>query len=173
MSLRGLEPTEIDPLFQNSVNNESNDINKEKDYISELVGLGPYPLQLACYYLEKFKNEHRSFNLELKQKFESIVAENLNDYHQRLWEQMDEPYHSILSQLASGRKIPSAQQYLVRDLSKRCYIMNNNGNSQISSALLKKFILQISGIQTHSSISTNKFYGFISRIKQFILNIKN
>jgi len=173
MSLRGLEPSEIDPLFQNSVDKESDNLKEEKEYVTELVGMGPYPLQLACYYLEKLKNEYGDLNPEVKRKFESTVAENLNEYHERLWGQLDESYHSILSQLASGWKIPSAQQYLVRDLSKRSYILNSNGYSQISSSLLKNFILQISDTQESNSILKINFYDLLSRLKQILFNIKN
>jgi serine/threonine-protein kinase len=172
MSLRGLESVEIDSLFENSSDGGSNDIEEDKKYLTELVGTGPYPLQMACHYLQEFKNEHGSLNQDLKEQFETLLAENLYDYHQKLWEHMDDSYHSILSSLAFGKQIPPAQQYLVRDLSKKSYLMNNNGHSQISSILLQNFVLQITDTAENKFASKKGISRFFSRLKQFFVNTK-
>ena len=173
MSLRGFEAAEIDPLFQNSIGGGSIDIKEEKDYLTELVGMGPYPLQMACHFLHLIKKESGSFDLNVKEQFETILTDNLNAYHQALWEHMDESYHSILFKLAYGRQIPSSQQYLLRDLSKKSYILNSNGGSQISSVLFKNFIRQMSGQQNDLDLQEMKVRRFFSRIKQIISNFKN
>jgi len=170
MSLRGFEASEIDSFFQNLSSAENNGIQEDKDYLIDLVGTGPYPLQMACHYLQKIKKDHGTFTHDLKEQFETILAKNLYDYHHKLWDHMDDSYHSILSRLAFGASIPDAQQYLVRDLAKKSYIMNSNGHSQISSTLLKNFILRITDIPDHKSVTKKGFRGFLSRMKQIFLN---
>ncbi len=172
MSLRGFESAEIDPLFQMSAQDGGNGIEEDKDYLTEFVGTSPYPLQMACHYLQKMKNEQGTLNQEQKKQLESILSENLQEYHQKLWEHMDDTHHSILARRASGQQIPAAQQYLVRDLSKKSYIMNSNGHSQISSTLLKNFILRITDTPDHKSATKKGFSGFLSRLKQIFLKNK-
>jgi hypothetical protein len=172
MSLRGLDTNEIDSFFQNSDSEENNSIQENKDYLIDLVGTGPYPLQMACHYLQKIKKEHGTFNQELKEQFETMLAKNLSNYHQKLWDHMDDSYHSILSRLAFGAPIPDAQQYLVRDLGKKSYIMNNNRHSQISSTLLRDFVLRISESSGYNSTTKKGFSRILSRLKQFFLNTK-
>lgn len=170
MSLRGLEPTEIDSLFQLSSNAIDSAIDEHKSYLTELVGTGPYPLQMACHYLQNFRKEHGEFTPELKIQFESLLSENLQDYHQQLWKHMEETHQSILSGIAVERPIPEAKQYLLRDLVKKSYVMNNNGRSQFSSNLLKNFVLENSDTVPYYT-SSNSFFGrLISRIKQIFTN---
>jgi uncharacterized membrane-anchored protein YhcB (DUF1043 family) len=172
MSLRGLDTEDIDFLFQESSSEESAGIKESKDYLIDLVGTGPYPLQMACYQLQKIKKDHGTFNQELREQFETNLAKNLYNYHQKLWDHMDDSYHSILSRLAFGTPIPDAQQYLVRDLDKKSYIMNNNGHSQISSTLLKNFVLQNSETSGYKLTTKKGFSGILSRLKRIFLNSK-
>jgi hypothetical protein len=172
MSLRGLEPEEVDSFFQAFSAHPDSGIDDDKDYLTNLVGTGPYPLQLACYFLQKLKKEHADLSPELKMQFESQLSENLHDYHRQLWEQMEEAHQSILSYVAVGRQIPEAKQYLIRDLSKKSYIMSTNGKSHFSSILLKSYVLENTDMTAYNSSSNSFFRKIISLIKQMFFNKK-
>ena len=167
MSLRGLEPAEIDQLLSNSLPDDG--MVDNKDYITDLVGTGPYPLQMACFFMEKYKREHEEFSHEVKLAYESALSEKLQDYHQQLWKQMEESHQTVLSCIAVGKQIPAEKQYLVRDLSKKSYIMNNNGESQFSSVLLKSYVLENSEMRPSNSSSQSILKSFVSRLKRFFM----
>jgi serine/threonine-protein kinase len=166
MSLRGLESTEIDDLFPISIGKEDYGSEGDKKYLVELAGTSPYPLKMACHSLQKIRKEHRELNPDIKFQFESKLSENLHHYHQQIWENMEETHQSILSRLAFGKQISSAQQYLIRDLSKKSYIISNNGKRKFSSTLLKNFVLENADTSSFKTTKIWDFRKFLSQIKQ-------
>jgi serine/threonine-protein kinase len=172
MSLRGLEADEIDTLIQIASDDFGNNIEEYKDYLINLVGNGPYPLQLACHYLQKYKKEQGDFTPDVKEQFEALIYENLHGYYEQLWKHMEESYQLILSCLAVKKPIPEAKQYLIRDLIKKNYIVSNNGQSQLSSTLLQNFVLENSDSSSIKSNPNMQLKAFISRLISHLLNRK-
>jgi serine/threonine-protein kinase len=172
MSLRGLETDEIDSLFQIASDDFEYNIEDHKNYLIDLVGTGPYPLQIACYLLQKHKKEHAEFTPDTKKQFEALIYENLHDYYEQLWKHMEETHQSILSSLAVEKPIPEAKQYLIRDLIKKNYIVSNNGRSQFSSTLLQNFVLENSDSSSIKSKPKMRIKGLISRMIHHLLNRK-
>ena len=172
MSLRGLDPSDIDSLFRQFSSDVEHSIEGYINYLTNLVGSGPYPLQMACYYLEKFKKEYGEFTPDIKDQFETLLSENLQDYHQQLWQHMEDSHQSILSCLAVGKQIPQSKQYLIRDLNKKRYILNENGKSQFASSLLKNFVIENSDASSIKVSSGSSLKLFLFRLIRFILNKK-
>jgi serine/threonine-protein kinase len=169
MSLRGFESSEIDSLIQLSEQGEYS-LENEKDYLIGLTGSSPYPLQMACNLLNSLKNQNGHVDEGIKFQFESDLEENLLSYHTHLWNHMGETHKSILSCLAFGRNIPAVQQYLLRDLSKKSYIISNNGKTEFASLLLKKFVYQNSDPSVYQSSSVSTLGKLIINIKRFFNN---
>jgi serine/threonine-protein kinase len=166
MSLRGLEPVEIDQLFQLSKNLLDDGMEDNKNYLTDLVGTGPYPLQMACFFMQKFRKEHDEFSHDVRLQFESVLSEKLQDYHQQLWKQMEESHQSVLSCIAIGKQIPAVKHYLIRDLSKKSYILNNNGESKFSSDLLKSYVLESTEMSSSNSATDSVLKQIISHLKR-------
>jgi len=82
---------------------------------------------------------------------------------------MEESHQTVLSCIAVGKQIPDEKQYLVRDLSKKSYIISNNGESQFSSVLLKSYVLENTEMHLPDSSSKSILKSIISLLKQKIL----
>jgi serine/threonine-protein kinase len=173
MSLRGFENAEIDQLLGLTAQEDGNNLSTDKEYLVKLVGSSPYALQMACFHLFQLKTEHGDFNPEIQLQFERLLKDNLQPYHQQLWLSMDNNHHMILTKLATGSRIPAAQEYLLRDLSKKDYISVSNGKNAITSTLLKDFILQTTGSVAETSVTTKMFLHYFSRLKRFLLRNEN
>ncbi len=158
MSLRGFEAAEIDTFIEHSGNNGDGGLINEMNYITGLVGSSPYTLNIACQHLSEFKSIHGELNDGLKTQFEDLLKKKLQDYFQHLWEYMDKTHHYILAMIVSGKKIPGAHDYILRDLAKKNYVSSDNGKTKITFSLLEQFVRQTTGITQ----SERNFYGKLS-----------
>ena len=145
MSLRGFEPEEINALLNLYNNNGNANCSDYKEKIIDLAGTAPYALKMACTLLQQMKNDGGLTDQESFNRLETVLFENLKEYHQNLWQGLEESYHDILYLLASGKQVQGAREYLLRDLSKKSYILTTNGKSKIASRVLQNFVLQIKG----------------------------
>ena len=164
MSLRGFEAEEID-VFLERYNRKSDGLQvSDKDQLIALVGNAPYPLRIACAYLYQIKQQNGKLQEDFYTKLESVLTEKLHNYHQHLWQQMEKSHQEILMQLANGKQISGAKEYILRDLNRKSYILTKDAKSKISSILLRKFVLQMKRAALHKQ-------GLIDRIGYFFKRI--
>ena len=132
MSLRGFEEQEVRRFFEIKLPEMNGSGSATHGYLRTLVGNTPYPLQVTIQKLKEFEQNGAAWNQSHREEFESLVFQELSSYYEQIWNSMESIHQTILSRLALGGKIPNAQEYLVRDLSKRDYVRISNGKREIA-----------------------------------------
>jgi len=78
----------------------------------------------------------------------------------------------VLTALAIGRRVPDAQEYLVRDLSKRDYVRITHTKNEIAARLFKEFILQTGSLEDPPDTEGNIFSRLWTTIKAGLYKFK-
>jgi hypothetical protein len=115
-----------------------------------------------CYDLAA--GDTTGLTAEQRTQLEAKLENNLREYHKTIWQYTDDTYKDILQRIVAGTRIPPDQMYLVRDLEKKDYILNKEAKPQISSNLMRKFIIDNTDVVESE---TPKSDGSYLRLSQF------
>lgn len=164
MSLRGFNQEEVLPLYTNSA-----DINKDDfDRIWGLTGPSPYPLLMGNQFWKELISDVNQASGEQFKDLKKRLQTDLNEYYIALWQYLEDAHKEILESLVAGKSIPSDQEYLLRDLEKKDYIIFDNNTPKIASALFRNFVISNSGIET---ANINNTQGSFLRLSQFFRHL--
>ena len=165
MSLRGFEDQELEQFFAHICSDERKADKPYQSYIVNLAGRFPYPLKIAS---RVFK-ENTSPVSAVASDLENRLYEELQEYYQTVWEQLDEDYRSILKNIITGKAIPNAQQYLLRDLYRKNLItMNGENVEKIDGMLFRHFVARRAGGATTGDIRpADQKHGFLAGLRRF------
>ena len=165
MSLRGFNAEEIKPFFSENHKNGSRISDTDYQYLLDLSGPSPYPLLMACQFCyDLAAGDTTGLTAEQRTQLEAKLENNLREYHKTIWQYTDDTYKDILQRIVAGTRIPPDQMYLVRDLEKKDYILNKEAKPQISSNLMRKFIIDNTDVVESE---TPKSDGSYLRLSQF------
>jgi len=165
MSLRGFENQELEQFFARICPDERKEDKPYQFYIVNLAGRFPYPLKIAS----RIFRENTSPASAAAPDLENRLYEELQDYYQTVWDQLDEDYRSILKNIVSGTAIPNARQYLLRDLYRKNLItMNGENVEKIDSLLFRHFVARRAGVAVTSDIRpADRKRGFLAGLKRW------
>jgi hypothetical protein len=147
MSLKGFEDAELEQFFDQICPNGYSDNPGFRTYLTDLAGRFPYPLQVACDKLNDATGEMVYRNPEAEKQ----LFEELQDHFQIVWERLEDAHREMLKMIVSEKRVPDVQQYLLRDLSKKNYIiLNGQTGAKIDGKLFRHFVARRAGLATMS-----------------------
>ncbi len=167
MSLKGFEDPELDAYFNQICAVDHAYSADHKSYLIKLAGRFPYPLRIACNQLNGNTVTHTPQDEQIK----SQIYEILQDHFQLVWERLDNAHKEVLKILAAGKRVPDAQNYILRDLNKKNYIiLNEKTGAKIDGLLFQHFVSRRAGLATrniHADDRKNGLIGWLRRLLGF------
>jgi len=132
------------------------------DFILDIAGFYPFFIQIACAALyEQLKNgahHDKSFLEKVKDDF----LDEARVHFQQIWTMADDDQREVFLNVSNGKKIQTAQEYLLKILEKEGYIKPGKKHPEIFSSLFKEYILNRFGTDHKSS---SRIWPFIKSTK--------
>jgi len=99
---------------------------RETEFVLSVAGYHPLFIQMACSALFDHKNreEGSSGKTDLGIVKADFLVEATEQF-ENIWQDTDESKQEVLCQIALGEDVPGRQRYLIRELQRRGYVMDD------------------------------------------------
>ena len=135
------------------------------DTILSMAGYFPFFIQIACsaffeYALDEVVSTQ---DVSLPEIYE-IFMEEASAHFEYIWDYLSADQQQVLLQLAEGNHPPKSQQYLVKDLQKHGYVLEEEKQQRLFSNLFGEYILERASFET--PLEASEYIERIERIEQ-------
>ncbi len=166
MTLRAFTPEVANALISQKGLSNKIDTEAQRDLIIKCAGTFPYTVQLAGNIIINLP-EPVQFS-EFERKFKEAFHKKSADYFYTLWNTLEDDYKILLELIVSGRKIPEQQQYMLKELIRKDYILENSGRYHLFSPVFKAVVAKDQSINSPSILAS-----FLKKIYNFFRPKKN
>lgn len=151
ITLRAFTPDVVRKIIDQKGVNGKIGLEGQIKLIQKYAGQFPYLVQLAgdvIYNLHEISKDS-----VLIEKFKEIFSEKSENYFCIVWDNLEEDYKVLLELIVSRGKISESQQYIVKELIRNNYIIQQGWEFTLFSPLFTEFIIRKGNIRTASSIA--------------------
>lgn len=135
------------------------------DTIISMAGYFPFFIQIACSEFFEYALDEpvEPGDIPLTEIHERYMQE-AGDHFGYIWDHFPDDHQRVLMQLAGGEHPPASSQYLLRELLKQGYVVDEQGELHLFSSLFGEYI-QERGL-SESSLEAAELYIRMERIEQ-------
>jgi hypothetical protein len=114
------------------------------DQIIEMAGLFPLFLQIACSAAFETLIDEPDAELDWNH-VRNEFREEVTPHYRSVWSHIDEPSRETLATLANGKTVSNKNAYLMEELVRRGYILENDGRPTLCSESFRQFVAEQAG----------------------------
>lgn len=163
LPLRAMKESEAKQLIIENSAKEGVSLLEEAEFIIEIAGCFPFTLQSACRLIFELKAEPGKLKkADLDSVKERFVAE-IRPYYEALWEELSEAEQLVCKKIFSGDNIERREEYLVRELGRKDYIVQKDGKYDFFASSFKSFVGKQFGIETKEEGERKGLFSFLKR----------
>ncbi len=156
-------------IFTPSSNAGIKFFDEDAEFILSIAGHHPLFIQMACAALFDYKahNQERSAKVNYDEVKTSFLTEAFEQFEQ-IWLDEDDKEREVLSSIATGTEINNQQQYIIRELLRKGYIIDEPPmlfSEAFSDFVLSKNPSLASSAKTEKQVKgRSSFSDFVNRI---------
>ena len=161
MSLKGFDDAELDQFLTQICPADRSGDTAYKNYLTGLAGRFPFPLLRTCELFQHMSDD--------RTQLEQRLYEELQEHFQIVWDRLETAHRDILKGIVAGDRLPDAQQYLLRDLNKKNYIiLDDNSGAAIDGRLFRNFIARRAGVSVSDRQTEKPGHGLKYWLKKLL-----
>jgi len=154
ITLRAFEPAVVNEFITKNNLSTIGKLDSPISVVQEYTGGFPFLVQMAGEILRNLKENHP--DADLKQSFKKQFYEKSKPFFLILWGNLDDEDKTLLVRAVSKKKISESQQYMIKILLRKSYLMSSGKYFKLFSPAFNKFLLQEKQL-THSSFTSELF----------------
>lgn len=144
MRLGLFEPEEALQLVMEPSQRVGRPLSPYRDAIVEMAGRFPFFLQMACSHAIEYLEQYPDQELDLRELRRRFDDEAIDEYN-HIWDNLEDEERRSLADLATDRRVPDSQEYVIPELRRKAYIEEIDGVPRLFSASFRDFVRSRSG----------------------------
>ena len=117
-------------------------LKNDAKFVFEIAGLHPYFIQIACSKLFKYKSEKEHLSKSDRDKICEEILEESTFQFEHIWKHLSKKEKEVLLKLAKSESTDSKEEYILKDLIRKGYVIKKGKGHIIFSSVFKVFVVQ-------------------------------
>ena len=163
LPLRAFKEPEAKQLIADPSAKAGVSLKDESDFILEIAGCFPFPLQTACRILFEMKAEAGKLRKGALKAAKDRFFDDVRPYYEALWMALGNAEQSICRKFLAGAEIERPEEYLVRELIRHDYVVQKEGQYDFFSSTFKRFVGEQFGIEVKEQQERKGLFSFLRR----------
>lgn len=117
-------------------------LKNDAKFVFEIAGLHPYFIQIACSKLFKYKSKKEHLSKSDRDEIcEDILEESMFQF-EHIWKHLSKKEKEVLLKLAKSESTDSKEEYILKDLIRKGYVIKKGKGYIIFSSAFKVFVVR-------------------------------
>jgi hypothetical protein len=117
-------------------------LKNDAKFVFEIAGLHPFFIQIACSKLFKYKSKKKRLSKSDRDKICEDILEDSTFQFGQIWKYLSKEEKEVLLKLAKSESTDSKDEYILKDLIRKGYVIKKGKGHIIFSSVFKVFVVQ-------------------------------